>query len=173
MMHFALAMNGQLHLQMIDSGQGRPVQEWSFHQPSITLGRAPDQDVAIGDSYVSRRHAVLAWENGAWKLTSLGRNGLIVDGRALEDYWLKDFPLRFRLGPQGPIFVVSLIAAGADEAEHAICDETTIIARSGYLPRLDLSLDEERKQAEVREIVENDFFKELQSKARSLRASRS
>lgn len=46
------------------------------------VGRDPQADIALDVNAVSRRHAELCWERGAWVLRDLGsRNGTFVDGR--------------------------------------------------------------------------------------------
>lgn len=48
----------------------------------IRIGRAPDNDLVVGDLLVSRHHAELRWDGYGWSLTDLGTiNGTYVDGR--------------------------------------------------------------------------------------------
>ena len=48
----------------------------------FTLGRALDCDVVLPEATVSRHHAELRCEDGAWTLTDLrSRNGTYVNGR--------------------------------------------------------------------------------------------
>ncbi|MGE5552675.1 MAG: FhaA domain-containing protein [Betaproteobacteria bacterium] len=55
------------------------------------LGRADDNDLVMGDSNVSRYHAVLIWENGATRLRDLGsRNGTRRNGELVEEAELRD-----------------------------------------------------------------------------------
>lgn len=61
---------------------------WIGNRVRITIGRASDNDIVLGDLQVSRRHARLERVGGAWRLTDLGSrnptlvNGLPVAGRA-------------------------------------------------------------------------------------------
>jgi predicted component of type VI protein secretion system len=53
--------------------------------PAYRVGRAPDGDVVIADSRVSRRHAVLRLEEGTWVLADDGSaNGTFVEGRRVS-----------------------------------------------------------------------------------------
>lgn len=45
-----------------------------------TLGAGQDNDIVLGDSFVSGRHARLRWDGSAWWVEDLGsRNGTFVD----------------------------------------------------------------------------------------------
>jgi len=54
--------------------------ELSFAHPPITIGRSLENDVAIPDDrFISRQHAKLSLENGAWYVVDLnGINGTYV-----------------------------------------------------------------------------------------------
>ena len=57
--------------------------ELTKHQ--ITLGRSRDCDIRIEDPNVSRRHAEIRRENGAWWIVDLGStNGVEVNGRRVD-----------------------------------------------------------------------------------------
>jgi phosphatidylserine/phosphatidylglycerophosphate/cardiolipin synthase-like enzyme len=50
-----------------------------------TIGRAPENDIVIGDASVSRHHARITLENGKCTLTDLGSaNGTFVNGECLD-----------------------------------------------------------------------------------------
>ncbi|MEV6622165.1 ATP-binding cassette domain-containing protein, partial [Amycolatopsis sp. NPDC051114] len=54
---------------------------WIGNRVRITIGRASDNDIVLGDLQVSRRHARLERVGGAWRLTDLGsRNPTLVNG---------------------------------------------------------------------------------------------
>lgn len=49
------------------------------------IGRAPDCDLPIDDSRLSRHHAVISEEDGVWSIVDLGsKNGVMVDGAVVE-----------------------------------------------------------------------------------------
>jgi DNA-binding NtrC family response regulator len=59
---------------------------WLLNRPALVLGRDEGADVMVAVRAVSRRHAELRIERGAWVIRDLGsRNGTIVDGRAVSE----------------------------------------------------------------------------------------
>ena len=53
--------------------------------PIVTIGRASDNAITLGDVGVSSRHARLNWRDDAWHLTDLGStNGTWIGARQLE-----------------------------------------------------------------------------------------
>ncbi|WP_280416856.1 FHA domain-containing protein [Nocardia carnea] len=65
----------------------------------ITLGRAPEVTLFVDSPLVSRVHAILAWQSGAWVLTDNGStNGVFVDARRLGGPVPIDRPTQVRLG---------------------------------------------------------------------------
>jgi len=62
------------------------------------MGRAPDCDIQVKDSQVSRRHCVLTYLSSRWVLEDLGsNNGTLVNGVKIERAELKEGD-EFRLG---------------------------------------------------------------------------
>jgi hypothetical protein len=50
--------------------------------PETTLGAGPENDIVLGDPFVSGRHARLNWDGASWWVEDLGsRNGTYVDRR--------------------------------------------------------------------------------------------
>ncbi|MGW1742164.1 FHA domain-containing protein [Nocardia sp. NPDC001965] len=82
----------------------------------ITLGRAPEVTLFVDSPLVSRVHAILAWQSGAWVLTDNGStNGVFVDARRLGGPVPIDRPTQVRLGDaiSGPL--IWLVPAGAPQ----------------------------------------------------------
>lgn len=53
-------------------------------QPETRLGADKDNDILLGDSYVSRHHACLRWDGQAWWVEDLNStNGTMVDRQRL------------------------------------------------------------------------------------------
>lgn len=72
----------------------------------ITLGRAPEVTLFVDSPLVSRVHAILAWQSGAWVLTDNGStNGVFVDARRVGQPVPIDRPTQIRLGDaiSGPL----------------------------------------------------------------------
>ena len=71
---------------------------WIIPGDRLRLGRGPDCDLVIDHPSVSRAHAELYQDGGAWRLRDLGsKNGCYVDGVAVTDHPLPA-PCWLRLG---------------------------------------------------------------------------
>lgn len=72
----------------------------------ITMGRAPEVTLFVDSPLVSRVHATLAWQSGAWVLSdNSSTNGVFVDARRLTHPVSIDRPTQVRLGDaiSGPL----------------------------------------------------------------------
>ena len=81
----------------------------------VTLGRAPEVTVFVDSPLVSRVHATLVWQGGAWVLSDNGStNGVFVDSLRISRPVPVDRPMQIRLGDglTGPL-VHLLPEAGA------------------------------------------------------------
>ena len=68
-----------------------PERSFPLGAAPVSIGRAPDNDVAIDDRRVSRRHAELVQSNGRWMVHDLGStNGTAVNGRLVTQAPLRD-----------------------------------------------------------------------------------
>jgi hypothetical protein len=55
--------------------------------PDSSLGAAPDNQVILGDRFISGHHVRLRWDGNQWWVEDLGsRNGTLLDGRPLTPY---------------------------------------------------------------------------------------
>lgn len=62
------------------------VQRWVAAGGRLRIGRSPDCDVVIDHPSVSRAHAEIVGDNGAWRLRDLGsKNGSFLDGAPVSD----------------------------------------------------------------------------------------
>ncbi|MEU1984326.1 FHA domain-containing protein [Nocardia sp. NPDC019395] len=85
----------------------------------ITLGRAPEVTLFVDSPLVSRVHAILAWQSGAWVLTDNGStNGVFVDARRLGGPVPVDRPTQVRLGDaiSGPL--LWLVPSGVPQQQQ-------------------------------------------------------
>lgn len=65
----------------------------------VTLGRAPEVTVFVDSPLVSRVHATLGWQGGAWVLADNGStNGVFVDAQRITRPVPVDRPMLVRLG---------------------------------------------------------------------------
>jgi len=161
----SLGTVGEVAIQLLDSSSGRPINSWIFKEKTeISIGRSPDQDVAISDPYVSRNHANLVHCNGRWLLVSLGLNGIVVANKLVKEHVVGQ-KLLFRLGVEGP----TLKFYEVDDNDQI--DIKATIGFSGDTNPM-FQLDETRFQHEVREIAEGHYFQSLQRKAKEMRKHR-
>jgi adenylate cyclase len=91
-------------LQVLYEAEGRP-QVFNLSRDEAWIGRANDNDIVLNDFSVSRRHAVLRRENGAWVLyDNQSTNGVRVNDRLVprapvgdgDEATIGTFILRFR-----------------------------------------------------------------------------
>ncbi len=94
-------------LQVLYEVDGRQ-QVYTVHKDVLSIGRAADNDIVLNDFSVSRRHAFLKKEDGAWVIhDNQSTNGVRVNDRPVPSAAVKDgdaavigtFVLRFRDDP--------------------------------------------------------------------------
>lgn len=150
-----------VYIHLLDSLQGHPLQTWRFvNREAITIGRSEECDVVVANPQVSRSHATLVHEAGVWTLLSTGRHGTIVDNRAITTHVLRRQTI-FQLGTGGPLLRFDADGAVPNRSEtlDSITPETLLM----------LQVDDERKQAEVEQVADNDLFRNLLEQSRQLR----
>lgn len=94
----------------------------------FVIGRDPACGLWLDDPKVSRQHARVRLESGAWLIEDLGsRNGTLVDGRLVERIAL---PLRadVRLYPLGPVLRLEQEASGATTVRAVLSGDVTRIS---------------------------------------------
>ena len=70
---------------------GPTAEEWELIDGTLTVGSKPENDIVINGDGVSRYHAEVVRENGAWLIKDLGsRNGLFVGGEKADIHELQD-----------------------------------------------------------------------------------
>ena len=56
----------------------------------VTIGREAANGIAITDPSVSRKHCLVSWQDGRFRVRDLAsRNGTLVNGTAVEERWLQ------------------------------------------------------------------------------------
>ncbi len=151
----------EVSIHVIDPTTGRPIRSWKFEDKfEITIGRSNEQDVEISDPYVSRFHASIVRGDDHWVLLSHGRNGVVVAGHPIKDFSIEK-ELTFRLGVEGPTLKFC-------QAEENTDNNATYIFSDPNEPVF--SLDQDRIEREVTEIIEGDFFQSLHDLAREMRS---
>lgn len=106
------ALTGRLTvitLSLMNPAQGTSIRDWNFKDETvIRIGRAPDNEVVLLSSVVSRHHVELRWENNHWELFSLGANGTFIDGEPVTDQVKLMDGATIRLAASGPIIQVKI-----------------------------------------------------------------
>jgi serine phosphatase RsbU (regulator of sigma subunit) len=63
---------------------------FAIHGDSTTIGRSPDQDLVLKEAFVSRRHALITRQNGAFELVDQNSShGTYLNGKRVERASLK------------------------------------------------------------------------------------
>jgi len=151
-------------IEMLDPSQGHPVITWNFQGKSaISIGRLPDQDVYITDLRVSRTHAIARFVENRWKIFSLGKHGVYLSGAKVDDFPLPSASI-IQLGLGGP----TLRFTDGGEAAHNDSGKYATMSFDAALVDT-VRIDEEKKQADVGEIVEGAFFQSLKKRVDELR----
>jgi hypothetical protein len=76
---------------VVRSGGGRSGEIFELAGERILVGRSPDCDIFLDDVTVSRKHAVLTHQSGAWLVEDQGSlNGTFVNRRRVESGALED-----------------------------------------------------------------------------------
>jgi hypothetical protein len=154
---------GKISIQLLDPSSGTPINSWTFqNKVHISIGRAPDQDVAIGNPYVSRNHANIEYREGSWLLISTGRNGVIVSNEFVKELILEN-DLQFRMGVEGPTLKFS------DRSEKSEFG-ATIDFSAEMCPQFEL--DRNHLSRDVQEVEQGEYFQNLQRMAKLLRSQR-
>ena len=78
-----------------------------FSRP-FHIGREHDCDVRIEDGHVSRKHVMVSFGNGRWRLRDQrSGNGVFVDGQRVDSASI-DSRLTIQLGADGPLVTMEL-----------------------------------------------------------------
>jgi hypothetical protein len=115
--------------------------------------------VVIPNEVVSRYHVELRRHGQAWEVVGLGSNGTLLDGERITQAPLQDGQV-IGLAPTGPTLRFQA-GAGVPAAE-----KTMFV---GALPGLSFEVDQTKKQRQLTEIVDSDYFRQLQQRAAGLR----
>lgn len=110
----------------LDDGSHLPL-----HKDSITLGRGTENDHALADSSISRRHARLWRVPHGWLLFDLhSTNGTSVNGDPVTGPYLLQDGDRILLGEQGLVFRASRITPPAAPRSNRTAN--TLLGRAAF-----------------------------------------
>ena len=93
---------------------GRP---YAFQPGTVVrVGRAPDNDVVVGEPSVSRKHAQLSWAQDGWVFENTGQAPTFLGGQTVTRVPVSQ-PVELTLGsPHGPVVRLEPAAAQAAQA---------------------------------------------------------
>ena len=157
-------------LRLLHATMGHSMQTWNFSRQAIVkIGRLEDADVFIADPHVSRLHAELRYEDGAWHLASLGRHGVWLNDRQMPEASKRlEHGTTFQLGPGGPLLeFLEFETAEPSDSQKA---RTTISL--DFVDLADLDVDRQVTDQQVKQIAEEETFRLLIQKAQDLRKKR-
>ncbi|MBD2104010.1 FHA domain-containing protein [Leptolyngbya sp. FACHB-261] len=151
-------------LTLLHPTHGTPIQTWTFEDAGlIRIGRGSHNDIVVSSSEASREHAELRRCEFYWELVNLGRNGTFVNGQQVTQIRLVDGAL-INLSKSGP----ALQFQTGTTSENLTSLHTSLALPT---PELFIEIDEAEKQQQVAEIVEMEYFQELEQRAEELRRS--
>jgi hypothetical protein len=152
-------------LELLDADQHHALQAWPLDaRRELSLGRARTNDIVLASPLVSRQHARMRFVEGCWVIEALSELGVLWRG-GLRSRVALDPGIPFSLGEHGPRLRLVTVAVTLDDF-----DAGSTIRFRPQQPLGSLVLDTSRRDREVAEIVESDFFRHLEKRAGRLRA---
>jgi membrane-bound lytic murein transglycosylase D len=148
-----------LHVRTED---GRAFQ---FQRP-FHIGREHDCDVRIEDAHVSRKHVIVSFGNGHWRLRDQrSGNGVFIDDQRVETAQI-DAGVTIRLGADGPRVLMEVeseaIASAVPPAPQRSGGETMIVA--SYAERYFSTPTDEEEPVGGRTLMIRKAFHRVQKK---------
>jgi pSer/pThr/pTyr-binding forkhead associated (FHA) protein len=108
----------------------REIGRWEMDRPRLRIGRTPDNDIVIDNLGVSRLHAVIEEEKGAYSVRDCDSlNGTVVNGERFPHKTLQDGD-EISIGKHTIVFRVPSGHAVPEPDAIAGFDQTMIISRS-------------------------------------------
>jgi serine/threonine protein kinase, bacterial len=123
----------EVKLTLLNPTPNASVKEWRFYNPStIRIGRSPDNDVAINEPLVSRRHLELHQVNeNQWRLINQGVNGTFLNGILVSQALVMPNST-IQLAQSGPLLKFDLEQVAVPEAASATPE--TVCRHEGNTP---------------------------------------
>jgi len=91
---------------------------------SVSIGRSPENDIALADYNVSRTHARVSFQKGSWIIEDLGSaNGIIFAGERLVSKTLKPGDI-FQIGES----ILTFMEEGASENAEELSETMQIFS---------------------------------------------
>jgi pSer/pThr/pTyr-binding forkhead associated (FHA) protein len=136
--------------------------------PNFIIGR--NSAVEVDDPMVSQAHAMVFFDNeSGWRIKDLhSTNGTYVNGERLYDARVLNSGDSVTLG-KSTITVGELVADGAGATKTTPFAAWDSPSDHIFVRDLQIEIDQEKKERDVQEIVESDYFQQLRDKFAKLR----
>jgi len=136
--------------------------------PNFILGRS--SPVQVDDPMVSQAHAMVFFDSeSGWKIKDLhSTNGTYLNGERLYEVRSLNSGDTIALG-KSTITVGELVADGAGVARTTPFAAWDSPSDHIFVRDLQIEIDEAKKERDVQEIVESDYFRNLREKFAKLR----
>jgi pSer/pThr/pTyr-binding forkhead associated (FHA) protein len=106
--NMATVASSIITISLWQPSQSSPIQKWTFAgEPTIGVGRAPDNHVILYSSVVSRHHVKIENKNNHWEIVNLGNNGTYLNGKPIEQVTVVD-GMHVCLAVSGPQLQINL-----------------------------------------------------------------
>ena len=139
-------------IRLLDPVRGDAIQTWQFDGAAVVrIGRAKTNDVILGDEQVSRMHAELTRTDDGWNITSLGRNGIAISGRAIAGATPLHHETVLRLAANGPYLEFRIGAKRDTTPAERLADSRRWAAAR--------EREQQPKRAGCTDVTEVDFLK--------------
>lgn len=137
-----VAVGGASLYVLSGPGQGGRI---ALTTPSVRIGRRQDSEIPIDAPLVSRQHAIIAYQNGSWRLLDQeSTNGTWVNGQRITEHSLQ---ANDHIGIGATVFVFQLVGAERTPSPQPILapverprPSTAAVARIHDLSNYDLSV---------------------------------
>ena len=150
-------------LELLDADRHHALQAWPLDASrEVSLGRARTNDIVLASPLVSRQHARMRLVESCWVIEAQSELGVWWRG-GLRSRVALEVGVAFALGEHGPT-----LRLAREAPLQVFGSESTMRFRPENLGIL--VLDSARRDKEVAEIVESDFFRHLEQRASKLRA---
>ncbi len=136
--------------------------------PLVTIGRHRENAIVTREPTISRRHAEIRREGDEFIIVDLqSATGIVVNGQPVRgEQRLRDGD-RISIG-RATVFVIQVLPAADRVAEPAPDLESklfTLPLPPNPAGELNIPIDSQRRQEQVEEIMESEFFRNLRASA--------
>jgi pSer/pThr/pTyr-binding forkhead associated (FHA) protein len=149
-------------------------QGYTLDAPVVTIGRRRENTIVIKHPTVSRHHAKIRRRGDEFVIVDTGStSGVVVNGQLISGEQLLHDGDRIAIGMDA-VFLVQLEPTDDETADDTrSMSESAIITlpiKPAFLADLRIQIDNARREQQVDEIVESEYFQQLRTNAERLRS---